>query len=551
VTRGSDGPLDQLVYTWSARGLQNIVGFQPIAVSEGLQTLTARPVRDALRLCRYTAPRRRGAAPDEGPVAFGWLDQGDLRVAFQRTPVGTDGRGRPGNLCAHLLVGKPEDLPPDRLCRIFGSAFWCSTRQVDPLDPERQKLDKVSLEEISAGELTEPDEERGHQLVTALLSSTPRRAVAAPWEPHELIAGLTDVLDRAPGLLAGRGVSTFENTDLARSFGVVAVGPSGSAGGAVAVPVASPKRGVAELATELGRGPQEAPFAHIALEVAAAHAQPVDPRDVLSARAALDEVAATGVADRATVERISGQPKALRLFLGHELGISAVASVLGQLDDTVWGHIQTAVNAGALTAVLSQRLGTAVADGALRRCHAHELDDLASWARGTSPHLDAGLLDGVAQAVGRRPADAAAVSPALAFAVLDRNRRSPAPRLDPLLEVAAREPARLADRAELPVAWRARLLTAALADRRLPAATVAGLLEHHTDIAATLTETVSPEDLGAVVAKAPPTTGTRLLSRLLPALPEPVRRQTFEVVRRRASGRALLHLVGVTERNAS
>ena len=140
--------LDQLLFTWTARGVNGRRGFQVVAASDGLSSPSSPLAMEVGRLCRYDPPRE-ASDPTRAPVSYGWIDRGHNRIVFRRSYAGQDASGRPGNFVAHIVVGPPALLPVDELLIRFDSTFWWdgTTIQNWPADADFA-LPRIMLENI-------------------------------------------------------------------------------------------------------------------------------------------------------------------------------------------------------------------------------------------------------------------------------------------------------------------------------------------------------------------------------------------------------------------
>ncbi len=105
--------IEQLWFGWSEVGLEGSNLQQIIAASPGLSDPRSPTTQKALKFC-YSPAR----------PTTGWCQADGVRVIFRRTPLGLDGRGRPGKYFVHVLAG--DDLRPAQIDSIINSQLLLS-----------------------------------------------------------------------------------------------------------------------------------------------------------------------------------------------------------------------------------------------------------------------------------------------------------------------------------------------------------------------------------------------------------------------------------------
>ena len=199
--------LQQLLYTWARAGLSGPNAFQPVAASTGLMRDGAARDR-ALKLCRYHLPD--GVDPQQGPVSFGWIDDGPTRYAFRRTAVpGLDVFGRHGNFAAHILAGPREQIPALRLLGTYTSPSWWNG---ETLPDGTTMLPTITLEEFTRGTSLPP---ANQDLAVAVLAWLLRRpgTLSLINDPDEIVAAALAAAQALPGVADLSSLSTYEDPD--------------------------------------------------------------------------------------------------------------------------------------------------------------------------------------------------------------------------------------------------------------------------------------------------------------------------------------------------
>jgi hypothetical protein len=118
------GPIEQLHYTWAARGAEGVNRFQIAALSSGLRSPAMGPLLPVIRkVCRYDRPQGGREGEELLPVSFGWFDHREHRVAFSRVGI-PHSQDRRGNFAAHVIVAPAGTLSEADVASTFGSPFW-------------------------------------------------------------------------------------------------------------------------------------------------------------------------------------------------------------------------------------------------------------------------------------------------------------------------------------------------------------------------------------------------------------------------------------------
>ncbi len=206
--------VQQLRYTWSARGLEGVSQFQVTGASPGFRDPTSLEWGWASELCSYPGlPRSENA--DEWP-SVGWITLRDgRRIVFHRVDAGLDGAGRRGNFAAHILMGPQEELPTSQGALLLTGQLWWTGSVATPLHLPTLTLD--GLEEPRFCGDDDPE------LRTALALLLDSRGTASGFARTPALAAraLSVLCDVAPYLLEARSISTFESPEEARSFQLV------------------------------------------------------------------------------------------------------------------------------------------------------------------------------------------------------------------------------------------------------------------------------------------------------------------------------------------
>jgi hypothetical protein len=200
--------VEQLHYTWAARGVEGANRLQIAAMSPGLKSGPAAEAMPMVRrICRYDPPRGAGGGL---PVSFGWLDHESHRIAFRRVGLPA-AMGKRGNFAAHLLVAPPDALPEAAVAALFGSPFWWDGPGEGEEDPSLE-LPTIALDQVPVAEAKpEAEELRAGVALAYHVFTKPedsRLAVAAPAEEVGRAARAMALI--APEALAGLSFSTYE-----------------------------------------------------------------------------------------------------------------------------------------------------------------------------------------------------------------------------------------------------------------------------------------------------------------------------------------------------
>ena len=164
MSRTENGTIiDQLWYTWSRKGLEDIhMGYRIRAASAGLHNIRNIRVQALDRFQRYQlpsgadpviaqSPRNPGANDDlnVAPICLSLIDLEKERVLVHKVYTGRDALGRPGVFFVHLLAWLPESFTAAQAIQLWNSPFWQHS-DVTLQDERNTLLDQVSLEHVMA-----------------------------------------------------------------------------------------------------------------------------------------------------------------------------------------------------------------------------------------------------------------------------------------------------------------------------------------------------------------------------------------------------------------
>lgn len=201
-------PVEQLHYTWAARGVEGTNRFQIAAMSPGLKSGPAAEAMPMIRrLCRYDPPRGAG---DDLPVSFGWLDHESLRIAFRRVGLPA-AMGKQGNFAAHLLVAPLDALPEAAVAALFGSPFWWDGPGEGEDDPSLE-LPTIALDRVPVQEAKPEAEElrAGVALAYHVFTKPEDSRLAVTASAAEVGRAARALALIAPDALVGLSFSTYE-----------------------------------------------------------------------------------------------------------------------------------------------------------------------------------------------------------------------------------------------------------------------------------------------------------------------------------------------------
>lgn len=206
--------VEQVFYTWANEGLSGRGMLQPVAASRGFRRLSESEHKRALRLCSYDA----GSAVTHGfPRAFGWIDSGATRFAFQREYLADPSlqRGRPGNFAAHVMIGPASVLSAPKLLASFGTASWWK----GPDSMQELALPASEWSQLEVARELPIDHDIAAEVLSALMSGQTK--VRSKGQTEHLIAALRWIANRIPSLIEGLSFSTFEGARLSDWFDIV------------------------------------------------------------------------------------------------------------------------------------------------------------------------------------------------------------------------------------------------------------------------------------------------------------------------------------------
>lgn len=541
------GPIEQLHYTWAAKGAEGINRFQIAAISPGLKSSAMGSLLPVIRrVCRYERP---AGGEDVLPRSFGWFEHRAHRIAFLRVAIPRE-RDRRGNFTAHIVVAPAGLLSEADVASTFGSPFWWTGEVGGREEGGSEASSGFVLPTIDRADLLRERTEPPPAPPPAALVLA-RGLLALPAEGRLSVAddgtrfgpALRLLARRLPEALDGVSLSTYEGGSPGAPFDVIGgprtgAGPGGCdlAGEGSLDPEA---RGLLEELLGTGEEPER-------LRVAARRGTPVRTG---RAGGALWEVAgslralaaAEGSIDAAAI-RALGTPEAILYLCRVPPGVANVAvaargggaAILGALRGA-WAEMSGGTR-DALGAALSEAqlaagdlCGTAALAGAVPEgSHREAILDRA---------LAAALGDeGLARSLG--PDDAALL--------LERAARSRvgAEQAGGLLQAVASHLGRCAELSALPRSYLAAMFRAALVGDGEDAQLVEALLRHPALLLdADLSEGEKDRCL-ALLGRLPPPQLERVLPALLPRLAGGDRRQPLEAALDRlstgAAGRVLI-----------
>jgi len=228
----------QLWFGYAVSGMEGRDREQVVACTPGI--LDDPAVEQQLRrLCRYDADeadvtRRLGAAQ-----SFGWIDDGDLRFIFCRTPVPSSDKTT-STVAAHLLVGSRTAASAQEILALFDSPSWWRGELLDP----SVRNAGAELIEISLAELEQPlppggaqqrvDEDVLAGLAEAILAGAGAKPVILHSHPHQAVATMAALARAVPALADIVSFSSHELGPAQQWFDVVA--SAGARRSDVAVP---------------------------------------------------------------------------------------------------------------------------------------------------------------------------------------------------------------------------------------------------------------------------------------------------------------------------
>jgi hypothetical protein len=534
------GRIEQLRYTWAARGAEGVNRFQIAALSAGLRSPAMGPLLPAIRkICRYDRPQ---GADDVLPVSFGWFDHRDHRVAFSRVGIPRS-QDRRGNFAAHVVVAPTGLLGEADVASTFGSPFWWTGHAAgtgeaaeDLAEEEGFRLPAIELAELLRDRIEPPPAPPLSALVLAqgLLALPADGRLSVLDDAGRFGPALRVLARRLPEALEGVSLSTYE------------AGSSNVPFDAIGTNRPTPRARQCDLAD----GESLDPEARRLLE------------DLLGAgeepewlRAAARGSAPAGARRRGeTLWQAAGR---LRNLAQSESAIDAPAARALATPNAIL--YLSRVPAGVANVAAAARGGSAAILDALRAAWGEMGGEPreALCAALVESHLAAGDLGGVAALAETLPGDppreamlervlraalddeglARSLRADDAVLVVDRAARQGvgAGEAEALLRGAARHLGRCAEVSTLPQPYLAAMFRTALAERGDDAALAATLLRRP----ALLAEVELGEDEKvrclALLERLPPPRLERVLPALLPRLAEPQRRARLDAALRRLS----------------
>jgi GTPase-associated protein 1, N-terminal domain type 2 len=500
--------IEQLYYSWAARGIEGRNRLQIVAASPGLANRDFSLCRAALRLCQYTChPRDLAEGPP--PVSYGWLDDEATRFWFRRQDAGLGGDGRPGNFIAHILTGPPRSLPTNELLCRFASPFWESTAR-GLAETEHGGLDLrlplVNLDDIPpADQWGAPSSEELGALVELLLSGAPQPRIAFALEPGEIVDLLRIVTGSLRPLFERTAFSTYESERMRRQFDLVGMGRHGRAdlgfqslSGSSTVAVSSKAKSVARLMLS-----SKDEDSHVLAATVGASTTPQGALDLerfaeLAKR--VDDVGRQPI-NMNRLHAALSSPSVFRTALNYGSVRKAIAEAIAESDDDVKDALRLA--ARDLPEDLLRELGANTAEALIERSRVQELDRLMDQLIFISPAIEDGLLDTILRRLVDGTADTGGpsfLSAKTLRELLRYARRTPAVPPEAITSVVANGAQyyrQLVPDHVLPTEWRARMLADALIGHRAKASDVAALIGQEPGL---LSAVGAPGDAGSILA---------------------------------------------------
>lgn len=222
------GPIEQLHYTWAARGAEGINRFQIAALSPGLRSPAMGHLLPVIRkICRYDRPQQ--ADEELLPVSFGWFDHREHRVAFSRVGIPRS-QDRRGNFAAHIVVAPAAMLSEADIASSFGSPFWwtgnaASTGEAPEglVETEGFQLPAVERAELLRDRIEPPPEPPPSALVLArgLLSLPADGRLSVLDQDGQFGPALRVLARRLPEALEDVSLSTYEGGASSVSFDAI------------------------------------------------------------------------------------------------------------------------------------------------------------------------------------------------------------------------------------------------------------------------------------------------------------------------------------------
>jgi hypothetical protein len=302
-------------------------------------------------------------------MSYGWVDHGALRIIFRRSYIGNDGLGRPGNFCAHMLVGTRETLPAVEVVRRFSSPFWWTGEDADRFVAGDLSLKPVELSDIPPDVIAEVDAGLLASLTETLLSPRPRLPLVLRCPPEQTVALLTAVAERLPGSLEAMPFSTYESPTKAVRFHVVGTTGPGIPVNATAVPTLpspahpEPVRRARDLI--LSGVPGDRSLVMMCVAASDERGGPASIARLGTLIDLFDQLRRGAQIDKSAVAAALGRPSAAEFLLEIPAAIEMIADDLISAQPTFWSSLRTSasgISKGKLT-----RLGAAVGTRAARQ----------------------------------------------------------------------------------------------------------------------------------------------------------------------------------------
>jgi hypothetical protein len=455
--------LEQLLYTSSDIELDR-GGLQVRAASPGLSDPQDKKTVAATQLCVYTGPKDRDAPTQ---TSYGWVTLQSTRFVFHRWAGGTDQLGRP-SVCAHILVGPQQALPPLFIATRYRSPFW---RTSDTELGKSATLDLVEPGQIPPADLPVLRRSQAVGFITALVTANlHNRRLAVVTTSSEtfaaLIAAAAQVLP--DGALDSMSVSSYEGPQTAAKYTLVGVAnPAHAGAGADIFDPAKPGQPADSPASQLVSTLMSSPATRDPIGmVARADGQfrynvMLDVTQLGTALQTGDEI------DPETMLAVLRSGPAAHLVLGRPAGRARVAAALVAGQPGTAQALSRAAAEPWYTSVASQ-LGTTVGEALWARLPRYQrADDLVNTVRSLGQPAASAFASYLAQQAANTPAALSQLPArdrlALAGLVAEHIPELAGPARDALLAAGPGSITQIAQAGNLNLSWRAAALASYLA----------------------------------------------------------------------------------------
>ncbi|HEY1349549.1 MAG TPA: hypothetical protein VGF67_08000 [Ktedonobacteraceae bacterium] len=164
LAENQPGVVEQLIYTWSAAGLNGQPGYGVRAASPGLSDMYSERYQKLSPYLPYQLPpgvRTGQLALAGAPVCLAFLKGDSRRILLHKQYTGTDALERQGIYVTHLLAGLPQDFSAREailLWHAHASDLWIT---------DRNALKPQILAPIPVGRLSELQQQAWHRFSLA------------------------------------------------------------------------------------------------------------------------------------------------------------------------------------------------------------------------------------------------------------------------------------------------------------------------------------------------------------------------------------------------